>query len=240
MIRARIGDRLTVLLLGVAVGLATLLALELHAPAPELGATLSRPSESGPQSDELPVYTPPPLSRYDGVLERPLFEKGRTVPEEPAEATEAAEPAKPPPEIKVRLEGVAITPGESVALLRRTAGPTGASGGPGAAGSDLVRVRRGETLDGWRLAEVRPDGVVLRLGERTVELALELPERQAGGASKGKPRAPVPRKPPFVLKNAPDRGPAAIPEPASPPAAAAPESGKDPASASHDRGKPHP
>lgn len=239
MSRVRIGDRVTILLLGVALGLAALLALELRGPAPDLATALTRPPEAWPEPADIPLFTPPPLSRYDGILERPLFEKGRTFPEEPPEASaQAAEPAKPPPELKVRLEGVAIAPGESVALLRRTGGG-GPAAAPAAQGSELLRVRRGETVDGWKLAEVRPGDVVLRLGERVVELALELPERPASGARGGKPRPPAPRRPPFVLKNVPDRGAASAPELGSPPpiAAAPPEHAREPGGAATDRSR---
>ena len=122
----------------------------------------------------------------DQTAARPLFRRSRRPPEivtvvetaPPPEAAPKAEPLKAPieapketpkeapppappkPVFRHTLSAVAISKDEAFAYMRKT----------GEAG--LARLRRGETLDDWRLVEIRPDAVVLEHGGERTEVQL--------------------------------------------------------------------
>ena len=191
MRQMRLGNRLTIVLAIACLAAGGLIAIQRQPEgSPASGSSLASeatiepaPAETGTAILPL-VYDPPSLAVYDAILERPLFVPGRRG-AEPAE-TPVAEAAQPPAAtLALRLEGVAIAPGDRpsdrVAVLRRTTT------------QEVLRLTPGEAVDGWKLAEVRADRVVLRAGERTQELLLEL----AGGG--GRPAVgprPPPRPPP--------------------------------------------
>jgi hypothetical protein len=191
MRHAHFGNRLSAILAAGCVAAGGLLALQggwLGAPAEE-EVTPTEATEvavaEAPADTAGPalVYDPPSLAAYDAILQRPLFLPERR-PEEaaPAETPETA--ATPVATLNLRLEGVAIAagdrPSDRVAVLRRTAT------------QEVLRLTPGETVDGWKLAEVLADRVVLKGGERSVELLLEI-AGSAGrpGARPGAPRPPT-------------------------------------------------
>jgi hypothetical protein len=120
-----------------------------------------------------PPPEPPPLSAFDEIIQRPLFNAGRLPPEVLGEtAEEDAEPAAADAELPtapdLQLVGVAINGATRQALLR-------------APGDGADWVREGESFGGWRLEKVDAEGVVLGSGERTHELRL-YPPRDGGSA----------------------------------------------------------
>ncbi len=144
---------------------------------------------------DLPVVTPvapfrlPVASTYNEISSRPLFVANRRPepppPEEPA-------PEKPPagPEKKFLLLGVMISPNLTTALLR-----------PEEPNAKTVRIKPGETVDGWLLEKVLPNQVVIRQGQVSRELNLVRQKRPpkartgrtgARGAQETAPPAVVP------------------------------------------------
>ena len=57
--------------------------------------------------------------------------------------------------------GVVISTDRRLALLRRASGP------------EVLRVSEGQEIDGWRVATIEPDRVVLRQGDAVEEVTLE-------------------------------------------------------------------
>jgi hypothetical protein len=104
-----------------------------------------------------------PLSDYLSVTERPLFMQDRRP------FVMVSEPAPVPvgPRAEFELTAVIITSETQIALLRSNLTPT------------VQRVALNQTLDGWTLAQVSPDAVVLRQGEAAVTVPLR---RNLGGA----------------------------------------------------------
>jgi hypothetical protein len=98
-----------------------------------------------------------PLTAYFSITERPLFEQSR----QPFVAAVEPEPVVTPgPRIEFELTAVVITSATQIALLRSNVTPT------------IQRVTLNETVDGWTLAEVTPDTVVLRRGTESVNVPL--------------------------------------------------------------------
>ena len=86
--------------------------------------------------------------RLPTILERPLFSPGRdlpdTIPVQPL--TETLEDV--PPQLDGRLAGVMIRPGVREALFARS-------------GQKAIAVKVGGSIDGWKIAAIEPDRVVL-------------------------------------------------------------------------------
>ena len=172
-------------LLLVMAGLVALIAFELKGDADrnrQVGPGASAPTEIL-DPPALPDPALGPLSAMDQTAARPLFRRDRRPPPiapavkapktaKPAKAPEAPKVAptpvpEPAPVFRHALSAIVIADGEASAYLRK-AGEAG-----------LARLRRGETLDGWRLEEVRPDSVVLTHGPTRTEVELRPPEPSA-------------------------------------------------------------
>jgi len=115
-------------------------------------------------------FTMPPLETFAEVTERPLFfPTRRPAPVQAATADRVDAQS-------LVLVGVIIAESGSAALIAR-------ANLPGAR-----RVAVGEEIEGWILAEIGPDRVVLRSG--TAQAELRLKDRKPGQASP-RPAAPV-------------------------------------------------
>lgn len=105
----------------------------------------------------------PPSPNVDAlaaeILERPLFSPSRQPPDN-APMGEAAKTEKEPLKLPGRLEGTAVLPGIREALFERE-------------GDKPLAVKEGQTIDGWTIASIQPDRVILRSddGEQIVKPA---------------------------------------------------------------------
>jgi hypothetical protein len=124
----------------------------------------AREPAAGPS--ETPVLHVPALlpaadiSAFAATLFRPLFREDRrpaAAPQATQSGIEAAATSEPPP--ANRLIAVAIGPDRRAAILQLTAGGTAV-------------LLQGEQTGGWTLADVAPDQVTLRAGERSARLLL--------------------------------------------------------------------
>lgn len=135
-----------------------IVAETLLAPVPdELIVTADEPvAESENLETPRTQYVHPDLSRYSDALARPVFFASRKMPEPLPE--EKPSPALP---LRLKLEGVAISGDNRVAVLR----DLGSNG--------LVQLSLGALHNGWRLDELNKTRVVFsRDGTRT-ELTLD-------------------------------------------------------------------
>ena len=119
MKRISLGNRLTPYLLLTCLVLAAIVAVEWR-----IGARtgIEGPAEAPPAAAaEAPpartAFVAPGIEAFGEVLERPLFTAGREPPEEPAVAAPTTA-AIPTALIRLRLEGVALTPQTRVAVVR--------------------------------------------------------------------------------------------------------------------------
>lgn len=103
------------------------------------------------------ALSPPHLTELTDMLERPLFFDDRRMPDPPKE--EIAAP--PPTPLRLELEGVAISGGSRVAVLRNLSNNL------------LLQLAEGETHDGWTLDSVDSNSASFSRGAQVSELALD-------------------------------------------------------------------
>lgn len=160
---------LSLVLLAACGGLALWIAQQWQNPDPLLA---ENPGEKTYQSIDIPAveqFMPPPLDNYSEMVERPLFWASRRPPAAAAESAPETvaenEPVSPPQ--GYRLTGVVISEGQPLALLSK--------------GQDVLRLREGEALDGWEIAEITPREIILRNDEHRLAWELFEKDAQAGG-----------------------------------------------------------
>jgi hypothetical protein len=134
-------------LAGLCGGLLLVIAAELSLMG-DLNDSPSVEVAAGPTAVKTPV---PPLdmeTAVEAILERPLFSPSRQPPEvlTAAHIEETLETA--PPQLHGRLAGVMIRPGTREALFAR-------------AGQRPIAVKVGGEIDGWKIAAIEPDRVIL-------------------------------------------------------------------------------
>jgi hypothetical protein len=156
------GGRLTWFLLLCALLLAGVLArqlaertLEETPPAAAGAVTSADPSPLPPEA----VFDPPARAAFDEILERPLFSEDRRPPPEPEQPVAAPAPMMP---VRLQLLGVATTGDVAVALVRDLTT------------QELLRLSEGMVHQGWTVSALEPGRAVLKRGEQTQELDLEL------------------------------------------------------------------
>jgi type II secretory pathway component PulC len=106
---------------------------------------------------------------YAAIAQRPLFTLDRRPyqPHVEVPAVESPRAAPPPPRLRFTLSAIVTTPAAEIALLSVNDGP------------ELHKLRQGEGLQGWTLAEVGRDAVVLRNGADVIRVELQPDRDQA-------------------------------------------------------------
>lgn len=143
-----------------------------------LSASPSPASASGaaaelPEPQPLPEVEMPAKQEFSAIVERPLFSPSRR----PAEGGETA--AAPAQALEIALTGVIISEDERIALLR----PQGRQ--------RTLRLRQGDTYEGWTVADIREHSVTFRRDGSETEVELKFEE---GGTAPGQKRAPEGRQ----------------------------------------------
>ncbi|MET0065268.1 MAG: type II secretion system protein N [Candidatus Thiodiazotropha sp.] len=166
---------LSLLLFGVILILSAGLFWQWQHP-PVAGDFTLKPSAT-PESQEASStisYTAVPLGAYREITERPLFVEGRMPPKPPEKTPVAGIPRVAP--LKLKLEGVVITPQNRVAVVRDLTS------------NRLLRISEGMNQDDWKLVRVdNASATIERRGERQT---LELEIVGAGKQRKVPPRLP--------------------------------------------------
>ena len=125
-------------------------------------------------------FVPISLKAYDEITQRPLFVEGRLPPPEPEQKTVQRIPRKP---LRLKLEGVAMTPGNKVAIIRDLDS------------NELFRVSQGMKKNDWKVETVDTESATIVRKEERVILKLEI---EGDSVKKGKPSF---RKLPFRPSN---------------------------------------
>jgi len=113
-----------------------------------------------------------PLDRLSATRERPLFSPTRRPPPPPPPVVAAPPPPPPPPPPPdVALFGIVTDGDETQAVVR--AGPA----------AKIMRVRVGDDIGGWKVAEIDGRRLVLSLDDRTATFMMF-----AGNSTRGAPR----------------------------------------------------
>ena len=168
MKRFSFGNRLTPILLLACVLLGIIVAVEWYTLSRQdgiaNGTQVAQPPAANDMQPNRNTYQAPDFAAFSEILERPLFTKGRTPPEEPSvdQATASVGRQTQP---KLRLEGIALTPVAKIAVIRDTTSNT------------LLRLAEGAKHQGWLVERIQATGATLKRGEQTHELTLELDQK---------------------------------------------------------------
>jgi hypothetical protein len=174
---------LTLLLL-LGIGLASgIFIYQWHNPAE---VAVSQKPQSNASTEQktnkttLSQFSPPSLSAYQEITDRPLFREGRIPPEEPEAQTKKPVARQAP--LKLKLEGVVITPKNRVAVIRDLNS------------NQLLRVAQGMSQNDWKLESVdHSSATVVRRGKKQIlELNVEK-DKNNKPPSKGLPFMPANR-----------------------------------------------
>lgn len=140
------------------MAVALLVTLQLLYPA-TASVAIDTPGDSNAAA--LPDFgdtslSPPVMSQFVDMVERPLFYIERRLPKPPPKTA-----APPPSPLILKLEGVAMANGSRVAVLRN----------PNT--RQLVQLEEGGTHDGWTLESVDATSASFKRGEQVTELLLD-------------------------------------------------------------------
>jgi hypothetical protein len=141
-----------------------------------------------------------PLDRLSATRERPLFSPTRRPPPPPPVVVHAPEPPPPPPPPpSVMLFGV-VTDGDEARAIVRT-GPA----------TDVMRVRIGDDIAGWKVSQIDGQRIILMLDDRVATFTMFAGNNVPWGAPKAPPGGPESRS------QAPSQNQSPQNEPAQPP-----------------------
>ena len=151
-----IGNRLTPYLLIACTLTAGTLALESRNLAQIQGNT-SRTTQPDVNRTERANFTAPGIAAFSEITERPLFNEGREPPPEPVVTVAAAQTSL----LRLQLEGVAITPGSKIAVLRDITS------------NKMLHLATGSSHQGWELTSITDTVATFKRGEQTQQLTLK-------------------------------------------------------------------
>ena len=151
-----IGNHLTPYLLAACGVLATGLVIE-SGNLVQTGDEYSSEEQAAVEQPEQSSYAAPSIAAYSEVTERPLFREGREPP--PPQVRAAVTPRAVSP-LRLQLEGVAITPDSSIALVRDLNG------------NKMLHLAKGMKHNGWELTSITNTVATFKRGEQSQELTL--------------------------------------------------------------------
>jgi general secretion pathway protein N len=143
-----------------------------------------KPPEAAAEQESAPLspLASEGIERLSVTRERPLFSPTRRPPPPPPPVVQsAAPPPPPPPPPNVALFGV-VRDGDEFRAIVRTGPATG-----------TIRVRVGDDIGGWKVAQIERRRLVLVLDDRTATFTM-FAGNSADGALRASPEAP-PRSP---------------------------------------------
>jgi len=112
-----------------------------------------------PEIKAPPAYVPATFDSFTSILERPLVYADRKLPAPPPVVAAAEIPKEP---LRLKLEGVALSSGSRVALLRDQSS------------NSLIHIAEGMTHNGWTLDRIESDKAVFSRDHEVSELSLEV------------------------------------------------------------------
>ena len=114
-------------------------------------------------------FDPVAFARLGETVERPLFTEGRLPPEKPKPGANGKSKVSP---LKLKLEGVVISPESKVAIITDLQS------------RELLRLAQGMSHSNWKVTEVSEGSVTIQQGVKEITLILEIDESPG---VKGKP-----------------------------------------------------
>lgn len=142
------------------LGLLVIAAVQLAFPAQPPATTIAGEAAAAlPEIKVPPAYVPATLDSFTSILERPLVYANRKLPAPPPVVAVAEIPKEP---LQLKLEGVALSGGSRVALLRDQSS------------NSLIHIAEGMTHNGWTLDRIEADKAVFSRDHEVSELNLEV------------------------------------------------------------------
>lgn len=147
------------------------------------------------------------LDRLSATRERPLFSPSRRAPAPPPPPPPIIRPPPPPPEPpNVTLVGIVMDAGEARAIVQ--SGPT----------NEVRRVRIGDEIGGWKVAQIESRRLVLKLDSRLATFSMFSGHRNPAPRAAARPAPRAATAPRAAAQAAPRTAakpaPPAAPEPA--------------------------
>lgn len=112
-----------------------------------------------PETKAPPAYVPATLDSFTSILERPLLYANRKLPAPPPVVAAVEIPKEP---LRLTLEGVALSGGSRIALLRDQSN------------NSLIHIAEGMAHNGWTLQRIESDKAVFSRDSEISELNLEV------------------------------------------------------------------
>ena len=119
------------------------------------------------------------LDFYDDTIERPLFFEGRKPVEIIEEDNTGKKPTKPQGKFLLVLTGLLSTPKGDIALFKNPRAKTPSE--------RYVRLKKGESHDGWELTELNSDKVVMKGNKGNEEILLRKPKLKKPSRLRSRP-----------------------------------------------------
>jgi hypothetical protein len=151
-----IGNHLTPYLLAACTLTAGTLALESSNLVQTQGDT-ARTTQPDAKRTERTNFAAPGIAAFSEITERPLFNEDREPPAEPVTTVAAVKTSL----LRLQLEGVAITPGAKIAVLRDTSS------------NKMLHLATGDSHQGWELTSITDTMATFKRGEQAQELTLK-------------------------------------------------------------------
>jgi hypothetical protein len=125
----------------------------------EVNKNTAKSTPASERASPLRPFRALPISNYAEIMQRPLFAEGRVPPEKPDNSGTTRAPRSP---LKLKLEGVAITPDSKTAVIQDLTT------------KELLRLREGMSHKDWKVVSVSNENVVIKQGKQEVKLTLEI------------------------------------------------------------------
>ncbi len=157
MNKLNIGNYLTPYLLAACTGLLVVLAVE-------SGNQVDPRDGSGDKQQvavdqvESASFSAPALAAFSEITERPLFREDRQPPPEPEKTVATRQNISP---LRLQLEGVAITPDSSVAVVRDLSN------------NKMLHLAEGMKHQGWELTSITETVATFTRGKQNQEITLK-------------------------------------------------------------------
>ncbi len=127
-------------------------------PQPET-ETVEHPVQDAAATPGFRPFRMPPQQTFSELVERPPFSQSRRPPE--VKTVSETRQARVRKELKFSLIGVILQPDKQYALVRQSGK------------KEILRLARGQKIDGWQVDSILPDRLVLSYAGDVVELELK-------------------------------------------------------------------
>ena len=158
MKKLALGNHLTPYLLSACAVLVTTLAVQSGNMVQSHDGASTEKQQAAADPIQKAAFTAPAMATFSEITERPLFREDRQPPPEPERAPAALRITSP---LRLQLEGVAITPESSIAVVRDLSN------------NKMLSLTMGMKHQGWELTAMTATVATFTRGEQKEEITLK-------------------------------------------------------------------